>query len=203
MLAVITGDIINSENYSSSVWIPLLKKCLNTWGTQPLDWDIYRGDEFQLKIAPAKALKAAIHLKAVIKTVQNLDIRLGIGIGEETYKGQRITESNGSAYQRSGRVFESLKEQKLTLAMATGTIEQDKVLNLMIRLGLNFMDEWSRVSAEIVAWELEHPNTSQNEIAKHFKIQQSAVSQRQKRARLDLVIDLLYFYEQSVTQLMV
>ena len=203
MLAVITGDIINSENYSSSVWIPLLKKCLSTWGTQPLDWDIYRGDEFQLKIAPAKALKAAIHLKAVIKTVQNLDIRLGIGIGEETYKGQRITESNGSAYQRSGRIFESLKEQKLTLALATGTEEQDKVLNLMIRLGLNFMDEWSRVSAEIVAWELEHPNTSQNEIAKHFKIQQSAVSQRQKRARLDLVIDLLYFYEQSLIQLMV
>lgn len=203
MLAVITGDIINSENYSSSVWMPLLKNCLSNWGTQPLDWDIYRGDEFQLKIAPEEALKAAIHLKAVIKTIQNLDIRLGIGLGEETYKGQRITESNGSAYQRSGRIFESLKEQKLTLAMATGFEEQDKVLNLMIRLALNFMDDWSRVSAEIIAWELEYPNTSQKDIAKHFKIQQSAVSQRQKRARLELVIELLSFYKQYVTQLMV
>ncbi len=203
MLAVITGDIINSENYSSSVWMPLLKNCLSNWGTQPLDWDIYRGDEFQLKIAPEEALKAAIHLKAVIKTIQNLDIRLGIGLGEETYKGQRITESNGSAYQRSGRIFESLKEQKLTLAMATGFEEQDKVLNLMIRLALNFMDDWSRVSAEIIAWELEYPNTSQKDIAKHFKIQQSAVSQRQKRARLELVLELLSFYKQYVTQLMV
>ncbi|NNE01661.1 MAG: hypothetical protein HKN52_00730 [Eudoraea sp.] len=200
MLAVITGDIINSENYPSSVWMPLLKDRLGNLGVQPLDWDIYRGDEFQLKIAPAKALRAAIHLKAVIKTIQNLDIRLGIGVGEETYTGERITESNGSAYQRSGRIFETLKEQKLTLALATGSEEQDRVLNLMIRLGLNFMDDWSRVSAEIVAWELAHPNTSQKEIAKHFKIQQSAVSQRQKRARLDLVLDLLHFYEESITQ---
>ncbi len=203
MIAIITGDIINSENYSSSVWMPLLKNIFKKHGEQPKDWDIYRGDEFQLKSAPEKALEAAIHLKAVLKTVKNLDVRLGIGLGEETYSGQRITESNGSAYQRSGRTFETLKEQKIRLALATGNPDQDQVLNLLIRLGLHFMDDWSTVSAEAVAWALEHPEHSQKEVAQHFKIQQSAVSQRQKRARLDLVLELLHYYRQTLTDTMI
>lgn len=203
MIAIITGDIINSENYSSSVWMPLLKNIFKKYGEQPKDWDIYRGDEFQLKIAPEKALEVAILLKAVLKTVKNLDVRLGIGLGEESYSGQRITEANGSAYQRSGRIFETLKEQKIRLAMASGNPNKDLVLNLLIRLGLHIMDDWSTVSSEAVVWALEHPEHSQQEIAQHFKIQQSAVSQRQKRARLDLILELLNYYRQTLTETMI
>ena len=42
---------------------------------------------------------------------------------------------------------------------------------------------------------LENPEASQKEIAKQLGIKQSAVSQRLKRARLDLVEDLLAYYE--------
>ena len=195
MIAIITGDIINSENYAVSEWIDILKNYLSKHGQSPIDWDIYRGDEFQLKIPQKEVLSAAIHIKALLKTIKGLDVRMGIGLGAETFKGAGVSESNGPAYRRSGRTFDSLKEDKLNLTIATGNEFYDDTLNLMLKLALDFMNDWSTVSAEIVVMAFEHPNTSQSDLAKKLGIQQSAVSQRQKRARLDLVFELLEYYD--------
>lgn len=201
MIATITGDIIDSEGHKASQWIDVLKKQLSKWGDSPTDWEIYRGDEFQLKIAPKKALWAAIQLKALVKSIKNLDVRMAIGVGSEDFKGVSVSESNGTAYQRSGRTFEKLKDNKRNMAIATGNQKEDLSLNLMLKLALNFMDEWTSVSAEIVAIALNNPDLSQQEIAQQLNIQQSAVSQRQKRARLDLVFELLDYYSQTVKRM--
>jgi DNA-directed RNA polymerase specialized sigma subunit len=201
MIAIITGDIINSEGHKASEWISVLKKQFLEWGKNPTDWEIYRGDEFQLKIAPESALRAAFQIKAAIKSTKNLDVRMAIGLGTETFKGDTVSESNGDAYQRSGRIFETLKEEKLTLAIATVNEKEDQSLNLMLRLALDFMNEWTSVSAELITIALANPKMSQQEIAEQLNIQQSAVSQRQKRARLDLVLQLLEYYSQSVKRM--
>lgn len=199
MIAIITGDIINSENHSSSQWIDILKQYFNQFGASPMNWEIYRGDEFQLKVTEKNALFTAIRIKALLKAIKGLDVRMSIGIGLETYKGTGVTESNGPAYQRSGRNFESLKESKINLSIATGIEEKDRTLNLILRLALDFMDDWSVVSAEIVTLVLDRPTYSQKEIAQNLGIKQSAVSQRLKRARLDLVLDVLSYYEDVIT----
>lgn len=201
MIAIITGDIINSGNSPDSGWLGPLKKYLSTLGGSPEDWDIYRGDEFQLRIPREDALKAAIFIKALLKRTKGLDVRMGIGLGTETYTGLRVAESNGPAYHRSGRTFDSLKEDKLNLTIATGSGFYDDTLNLMLKLALNFMDDWSTVSAEIVVLVLENPTASQKEIAKDLNIQQSAVSQRQKRAHLDLVFELLTYYTNTLKEI--
>ena len=201
MIAVVTGDIIKSENYETSTWLDLLKNYFARLGESPADWDIYRGDEFQLRIGDEEALSTAIHIKALIKTIKGLDVRMGIGLGTQTFRGTGVSESNGPAYHRSGRTFESLKEDKLNLTIATGSDFYDDTLNLMLKLALDFMDDWSTVSAEIVVLAFEHPNASQKELAKRLGIQQSAVSQRQKRARLDLVFELLDYYNNIVKEL--
>ncbi|MDO6471981.1 SatD family protein [Maribacter sp. 1_MG-2023] len=199
MIAIITGDIINSEKHPSSQWIDLLKNYFNQFGASPMNWEIYRGDEFQLKVTERNALFTAIRIKAMLKTIKGLDVRMGIGIGLETYIGTGVTESNGPAYQRSGRNFETLKESKINLSIATGEIKNDRTLNLMLRLALDFMDDWSVVSAEIVTLSLDYPHYSQKEIAQQLGIKQSAVSQRLKRARLDLVLDVLSYYKELIT----
>ncbi len=201
MIAIITGDIINSENYEVSEWLGILKKYLSNFGESPTDWDVYRGDEFQLKIPHEDVLGAAIHIKALLKTIKGLDVRMGIGLGTETFTGAGVSESNGPAYHRSGRTFESLKEDKLNLTIATGSGFYDDTLNLMLKLALDFMDDWSPVSAEIVVMAFEHPKASQVDLAKRLGIQQSAVSQRQKRARLDLVFELLDYYDKILKDL--
>ena len=50
MIAVITGDIINSKRLSPADWVEALKMALGIWGNTPEDWELYRGDGFQLKI---------------------------------------------------------------------------------------------------------------------------------------------------------
>ncbi|MEA1786892.1 SatD family protein [Arenibacter sp. GZD96] len=198
MIAIITGDIINSVRTTGSEWMPVLKKYLSVLGTSPEDWEIYRGDEFQLKTLSESALETAIIIKALIKSIKGLDVRMGIGMGTETFKAKTIGESNGSAYQLSGRVFETLKEQHLNLAFASGSKVYDDTLNLMLKLALDFMDNWTVVSSEIIALALQNPKASQHEIALQLHIRQSAVSQRQKRARLDLVLEVLHYYKQTI-----
>lgn len=197
-IAVLTGDIINSKAYQAGEWMNRLKPFLQSFGTSPGDWEIYRGDEFQLRLSPQQALKAAIQLKALIKQVKGLDVRMAIGIGQETYRGARVGESNGTAYQRSGKAFESLKQESRNMCLATGRQAADRALNLMIALALDFMDDWSPVSAEMMFLVLEKPNASQDAMARHLHIRQSAVSQRLKRARYDLVLALLTYYSLTI-----
>ena len=201
MEAIITGDIINSENYPASEWLVVLKNYFSELGESPADWEIYRGDEFQLRVPIEQALEVSIHIKALLKSIKGLDVRMGIGIGEVTFVGVSVSESNGPAYQLSGRTFEALKEKKISLTIATGENVYNRMMNLMIKLALDFIDDWSPVSAEIVAMALDNPNASQQEIAERLNIKQSAVSQRQKRARLDLVQELLRYYTETIKEI--
>lgn len=201
MIAILTGDIINSAVQPDSSWMDPLKAFFNEHGFTPATWEIYRGDEFQLKVPPAEALKVAIQCKAIIRSNPELDVRIGIGIGEESHKAERISESNGTAYQRSGRTFGLLKKKKSTLMLSTGKSEFDDTWNLILALALNFMDHWSPVSAEITALSLAHPNRSQMAFARQLDIKQSAISQRRKRARWKLVKSILSHYEKQIPNL--
>jgi hypothetical protein len=198
IIAIITGDIINSRGHNSTEWMAKLKSCLTQWGDTPSTWEIYRGDEIQLRIQVKHALFATIQLKALIKSIKGLDIRMGIGVGSETYIGAGVSESNGTAYQRSGRTLEVLKENKVTLMFTSADEEYNRTMNLILKLASDFMDDWSPVSAEMVFLSLSSPNESQQNLAEQLNIKQSAVSQRKKRARLNLVEDLLTYYERTI-----
>ena len=194
MIVILTADIINSRKLPSKKWMDDLKAFLNTFGKSPNDWEIYRGDEFQMEIKnPEDALLVAIQIKAFFKSI-NLDIRISLGFGDKTYKTRKITESNGSAFIRSGETFETLKKLKLNLAIHSGIETFDEELNLMLKLSLSFMDNWLQQSAELVLVTIQNPTLSQEEIGLKLGINQAAVSRRRKRANYELVKELdLYF----------
>lgn len=200
MTSIITGDIINSRKLLSPIWIDGLKQILNSYGTSPENWEIFRGDTFQLEIEPEKALRATIQIKAYLKTLK-LDARMGIGLGDKTYHAEKISESNGSAFVNSGEVFEQLKKLKSTLAVNSGHAATDQELNLMLRLAQTFMNHWLVQSAELVLLALENPTWSQEEIGAKLKINQAAVSRRRKRAQFDLVLELEQHYQQKIKSL--
>ncbi|RTY89432.1 hypothetical protein EKM01_11500 [Flavobacterium sp. RSP46] len=190
MISIITGDIINSRQLPSAIWIDGLKELLNTKGKNPSEWEIYRGDEFQIEITnPEEALLTALQIKAYLKTLK-LDARMSIGFGDKTYSGATISESNGTAFVRSGELFETLKKLKTTLAINSGTSDLDTEINLMLRLGLTFMDNWLAQSAEFIVVSMANKMLSQEEIGTKLGINQAAVSRRRKRAQFDLVLEL-------------
>jgi hypothetical protein len=198
MTSIITGDIINSRKLPSKAWMDGLKQLLDSKGMNPGAWEIYRGDEFQLEIKnPKEALLAAFQIKAYLKTVK-LDARMSIGFGDKTYTSEKISESNGSAFVRSGELFETLKKQKLTLAIHTSNPDFDTEINLMLRLGMTFMNNWLAQSAEYIVAALANPDLSQEEIGVRLGINQAAVSRRRKRAQFDLMLELDAYFRNRI-----
>jgi len=198
MVSIITGDIVNSRKLSSEVWIEGFKALLRKFGKTPTDWEIYRGDEFQLEIKqPEQALFVALQIKAYFKKLR-LDVRMSIGIGDKTYTGQKISESNGTAFLRSGEVFQLLKKQKVNLAVNSGNTALDADLNLKLRLALTFMDGWLPQSAELVLTAMQNPNLSQDGIGQLLGINQAAVSRRRKRAQYDLLLETENDFRQKI-----
>ena len=198
MTSIITADIINSRKRSPSIWMEGLKKVLNRFGTTPKQWEIYRGDEFQLEVNnPEDSLLVAFHIKAYLKTVQ-LDVRISIGFGDKTYVADTISESNGSAFVRSGLLFDTLKQQKNNLAIQTSSAAFDEEINLMLRLAMTFMDSWLVQSSEFALVTLENPTLSQEEIGLLLHINQAAVSRRRTRSKFDLVMDLESYFRKKI-----
>lgn len=202
MIAVITGDIIQSRAASSpDDWMGQVKESLAHYGKTPYDWDIFRGDSFQVATEPKESLSAAVRLKATVKSIPKLDVRMAIGIGDKTYSGKGISESSGSAHIRSGEAFESLKDQKKTLVFSSPYKELDAEINTIITLLLVILDGWSTVSAQTAKLVLANPNRQQQSLANALNIRQSSVSARYHRAHLTEVLDALQYFENRLINL--
>ncbi|RIV70487.1 transcriptional regulator [Flagellimonas aequoris] len=199
MTAIITGDIINSKDHKTSKWLPLLKQALSRYGTEPLAWEIYRGDSFQLETSPEQALEAALYIKAHLKQIRHLDVRVAIGLGEKDYVAEKITESNGTAFVRSGECFDGLKKQ--TLAINSDNEAFDTTMNLILQLATLTMDNWLPATAKIVCTAMENPEANQKEIATLLDKSQSTISEALIRAGFDEVQKMIHFYRTQLAQL--
>lgn len=201
MIAIITGDIINSQKSGSELWLPKLKNLLGTWSDTPETWEIYRGDEFQVKCTVDEVFQKALLLKSLIRTFENLDVRLAIGIGNEVFRSEKITESNGSAYVNSGRLLTEIKSQNRTLAIQTENEKVNRDLNILFKWAAIDFDNWTGATAEIIHQLLCNSSLTQEELAKELNITQSSVSQRLKRANYDLLQETNQFFRKKIAEL--
>ena len=202
MTSVITGDIIKSRTkVNPDVWINTLKETLSYLSPDKRNWEIYRGDSFQIEIKDyLYCYLYSVYIKSCIKTL-GLDVRLAIGVGKKTYQGSKVSESNGEAFIYSGETLEILKKEKQNLRIKTNNLEMDKELNLYFKLALITMDNWTVNSAEVVKLSIENPEALQSEIGKIIGINQNAVSARQKRAHLEEIFELDLMFRLKIATL--
>lgn len=199
MTAVITGDIVNSRTETAAKWQPLLKAVLNQYGKEPKNWEIYRGDSFQLRLLPDNALLAAIHIKSTIRQLANLDVRMAIGIGTVDTEAKKVTEVTGDAFIRSGSRFDEIGKQMLVID--TGQPDLNETLNLMISLAILTMNSWSETVATAIKTSIENPHKNQSELAELLQKTQSSISEALKRGGYDEVKKLNKYYQSKIGQL--
>jgi hypothetical protein len=192
MISVITGDIIKSTKFTNpELWLTPLREALSNSGIEKKYWEIFRGDSFQIEIKDnTKSFYTAVYIKACIKTIKGLDVRMAIGVGDKTYEGHTITESNGEAFQFSGDTLEELKKEKTNLKIKTRNLYLNEELNLYFKLALISMDQWTINSAETVKVAFENYGALQTDMAQTFGISQDAVSKRLKRANFNEIMAL-------------
>lgn len=200
MIAVITGDIVNSRGLPD-VWINKLKDALAILERNGAKWEIFRGDSFQVEMKVEAALLQAIYLKACIKTLKKADVRIGIGIGKKDLDASRVGEANGEAFINSGMAFDTLKSTKINLSLKSPWLKLDEEINLLLRFASIIMDSWSQTSAEMVKYAIENKDLPQQKIAELSGRSQSSVSEALKRARFAEVIELTNRYQSEVSKL--
>lgn len=213
MIAVITGDIIDSRSLDSQQeWLIPIQSLFSKWGNVNQAWEIFRGDSFQLEVLdPIEAFQKALMIKATIKSITGdqlkkrtgpVDVRMSIGVGEKLNDNTPIGMRTGSAYYHSGEAFELLRKQEQNLLIKTGWGDFDREMNLMFKLALIVMDNWTVNAAEIVGIALDNPNLRQIEIASILELEQQSVSGRFKRAYFEELMELDNVYKLKLKKLL-
>jgi len=211
-VAILSGDLINSTEYSAKTLESVLKvlkkefKVLSKqYPNEKMSFFIYRGDSFQGVVEnPELALSIALQIKAAVSSytdVEDLpknalpsaDIRISIGIGEANYKKEALAESNGEAFQYSGRTLDTMKSEGIKIALTTANSE----INAEFKVHLKFLDattdRWSVASSEVVYFLIKA--YKEQDIAKELDRSQAAINHRKKAAGWDAIKLLLERYK--------
>ena len=217
MVAVLTADLVKSSLYDEEV----LEKVLNalkaefihikdSYGEDDVRLKIYRGDSFQGVIKKSEeALIIALQIKAAVnrihlkETKKNkayskiADFKIAIGIGTQNIEREAISESNGQAFQFSGRTLDEMKTENRKTRLKTELEEVNAEFNTSFFLMDTITDKWSTASAEVVYYLLR--GLKEREIAIEINISQSAVNQRKKAAGWEAISELLIRYRNIIT----
>ena len=107
-------------------------------------------------------------------------------------------ESNGEAFQFSGRTLDEMKKTGRKMTLTTGINEINNEFDNAFLLFDTITDKWSSASAEVIYYLLKE--MKETEIADTLGISQSAVNQRKKAAGWDAILSLMERYEQVMKQ---
>jgi hypothetical protein len=188
MHAIIIGDIVGSRRLEARIWLPVLEEVLQKYSK---NFDIFRGDSFQADIPLFRCFEFIFYLKARLKALGKLDIRMGIGIGHVDYVSKAIKSSNGQAFVLAGEALEALKKELISLR--SPWTEYDEPINIMLDMAIELANKWTVNMAESVAAALAHPAVSQKELAnildRKYQSQVSTELNKGYYSRIKQVID--------------
>ncbi len=192
--AVLTGDIVKSRHISPRArLIKTLKEALERLkDSHQAEYDIYRGDSFQMVIpsAPAAALAAVIIRSKLLSHSRSKsstwDTRIAIGIGGITFRGETVSESDGPAFLLSGKGMEELSKANRRLIIKAPWEQADRSLSLVTRFADDIISNWSGYSAETAFYSLAYKE-SQSVLAARLGKSQSTINGRISTARLELI----------------
>lgn len=210
--AVITGDIVSSSTLTDRAALPeVLHEVFARFSEEPdsvlRPFEIYRGDSFQGVVRPASAMRMAIAIRARLRYLggggpleELTDARIAIGIGGITYAGDRVVESDGEAFQLSGRALDAMVAEKSRTRLQVETPWPTVQYGLEgIAHALDtIVGRWRDTSAQIMYLDLMEEGMNQADQARTLSITQPAVSQRLKTAQEKDVWQWLERYEKLI-----
>ena len=213
-IAVITGDIIHSREIQERPELAaVLDETFNTLKKAYLGkedgFEIYRGDSFQGVVSdPSQVLKVALILKSRLKCweytstankLEAADARIAIGVGEISYRGNTIGESDGEAFYHAARVMENLEKSGDTLGIMSSREDINDALRITAKMAGAIIDQWSVANAEAIYWMLLKDLTQKN-LSKQLNISQPAVNKRLQGAHYSVINAYIEYYSKEITK---
>ncbi len=214
-IAVITGDLVNSSQFSQSRINAMIQRLNAKFDALKLQksgkgvvFTMFRGDSFQGIVEdPTEALRVSLQLKALINsfddsgevagnTLPIADVRISIGIGDANYDPNAINVSNGEAFELSGRTLDTMKTNQVKMALSTSEQNVNDEFKVHMKFLDRITDRWSMASAEVVYYLLRQ--LKEQQIADKLNRSQAAINHRKKAAGWEEIQLLLNRYEQVI-----
>ncbi len=201
LYAVATGDIVNSTMIASDERrdLPRLLRTSYEETTkllagveEPLPIDLFGGDSWQFCLPdPQRVLAVLTYFRAALFAKAGLRTRCAIAIDSIDFLNRTsISESDGPAFRRSGRLLKTLTETELSIVLPEGvTLPSVIACDALARLADNAYRNWTDAQAKAVMYRsagvLRGKTISQSIIAENWEpapITQQAVAKHLSRA---------------------
>jgi len=202
-VAILTGDLVKSRSIKDAdigIVINSLKETFDELNKKILSnkasFQIFRGDSFQAIIPnPELALVTGIIIRARLRAFESgnrvigakksdkpinyayTDARIAIGIGDVSYFGDKISESQGEAFQRSGYLLDKLKKENERLGIDCSWENLNKEFYVESKLADAVISRWTANTAIAVFLRL-LDRKNQSELARALNITQPALHKR-------------------------
>ena len=120
-----------------------------------------------------------------------------MGIGQISYRGEKITDSDGQAFQFSGEGLSEIEKKAARLVIKAPWQQADRQLGLITQFADNIISNWSKISAETAYYELVYKE-SQTLLAKRLGKSQSTINHRMATAKLDLINAYIQYVKEHI-----
>ena len=191
-LAVITGDLVGSTvaQHSGAYHRQLDTLLKDIAARYKARFQTYRGDGFQVVIAPGNALEACLLLRAGLIAAsphkqERWDARLAIAFGSENAPAAEFNgEFSGASFILSGRTLDAMETE--TLRMVAQSLVLQTTLDLAAAFLDNIVSHWTVAEAASIFEYLKGRENHQI-IADRLGKQRPTVTLALKRAHYNLI----------------
>jgi hypothetical protein len=215
LYAVLTGDVVGSTKLDARVRrnLPAALKLASAAARSvfkkaiPLNADIFRGDSWQLVVADMRlSLRVALFVRAYLlghlPDGLGFDTRIAIGIGTITFlPKERVSQGDGSAFRKSGEVFESMPKAR-RMALSIEGRETPAGVGAVVTLIDALMTRWTGKQALAVIGALQ--GKKQGEIGASWRppVKQQVIARHLQQANWEAIaIEGLTYVENTLEKL--
>lgn len=200
MIAVLTGDLVNSTKMTSKVYtdaIDNIKSLLKVANKKyQATGEVYRGDEFQIQYPDAiHALKSTLLIKLALHlasfSTKPIQCTLSLAYGEHTVYDNKPNTSAGPAYIQSGRGLEKAQRGELLLSFAPGASADESELELLTQFSNHLLNRLTKTQAELLYIYIDNDFADHKTIAKITGTTRQNISNRLSNIGAFLIRDYI------------
>lgn len=210
MIAVLTGDIVNSTKMSNDVFAEvistlkdLLKKAHQKYNATG---EIYRGDEFQIQFPdPTNAIeftlliKLALHLSKF--STKPIQCTLSLAYGCHDILDEKPNTSSGPVFIDSGRGLEKTQRGDISISFAKTDKSNDKEMILLTQFLNHLLNRLTKTQAELLNQYIESNYAEHKKIADMTGTSRQNISNRLGNIGAFLIRDYVDTINSRVTQM--
>lgn len=194
---VFTGDIVKSSDLSSQALDAIFARLEQTardiagWQDGPAPFARYRGDGWQMALAPEFTFRAALALRASVRSQgKGYDTRIGIGLGAGKLGNGALNGAEGEAFVTSGHALDHMK-RTARMAAPTGPL----ALRVALPLADRVVAGWTARQAEVVLGLLPPQAPSQASVADHLGTTRQTAQKQAEAAGITALYEVFELLE--------